>query len=201
MEGYFMMAWFAVSLAIWVCAFTETSELFERIWHPATYLMLPISGFAFMVSWLPLKYQGLALKLPMVNGCEMIRDGFFGNVIRCRYSVPYLSCWCLGLSLMGLIMLKRVARDGGARMIRLENVSKSYAVQGGRRTVLDKINLVVKPGEKIGVLGRNGSGKSTDGPSHQRSGESHQRQDHPLDERLLAAGIFRRLPGQPQRPG
>jgi ABC-type polysaccharide/polyol phosphate export permease len=110
-EGYLMNAWFAFSLAIWVCAFTETSELFERLWHPVTYLMLPISGFPIMVSWLPLKYQSLALKMPMVNGCEMLRDGFFGNMVRCQYSVPYLSCWCLGLMLVGLVMLKGVARN------------------------------------------------------------------------------------------
>jgi ABC-type polysaccharide/polyol phosphate export permease len=110
MEGYLMMAWFAAALAIWVCAFTEMSEVFERIWHPVTYLMLPISGFAYMVDWLPLKYQGLAMKMPMVNGCEMIRDGFFGNVVRCHYSVAYFACWCLGLMLVGMTMLKIFAR-------------------------------------------------------------------------------------------
>ena len=46
-------------------------------------------------------------------------------------------------------------------MIRLDQVTKSYEMQGGRRTVLDRINLVIKPGEKVGILGRNGSGKST----------------------------------------
>lgn len=38
---------------------------------------------------------------------------------------------------------------------------KSYPIQGGRRNVLDGINLTVKMGEKIGILGRNGAGKST----------------------------------------
>jgi capsular polysaccharide transport system ATP-binding protein len=46
-------------------------------------------------------------------------------------------------------------------MIRLEDVSKCYPIHNGEAVVLNRINLVIKPGEKIGILGRNGSGKST----------------------------------------
>ncbi len=46
-------------------------------------------------------------------------------------------------------------------MIILEDVVKSYPVKGGRRNVLDGINLKIEYGEKIGILGRNGAGKST----------------------------------------
>lgn len=46
-------------------------------------------------------------------------------------------------------------------MIRLANVTKTYATRLGPRTVLDGINLNISKGEKIGILGRNGAGKST----------------------------------------
>lgn len=46
-------------------------------------------------------------------------------------------------------------------MISLENVTKIYSTRKGSRVVLDKINLIIRPGEKIGILGRNGAGKST----------------------------------------
>lgn len=46
-------------------------------------------------------------------------------------------------------------------MIVLKNIVKSYPIKGGRRNVLDDVNLTVKMGEKIGILGRNGAGKST----------------------------------------
>jgi capsular polysaccharide transport system ATP-binding protein len=46
-------------------------------------------------------------------------------------------------------------------MIELANLSKIYHTRQGRRTVLDGINLRVVKGEKIGILGRNGAGKST----------------------------------------
>jgi capsular polysaccharide transport system ATP-binding protein len=46
-------------------------------------------------------------------------------------------------------------------MINIENVNKSYPVRHGLVPVLSDVNLTVYPGEKIGILGRNGAGKST----------------------------------------
>ena len=43
----------------------------------------------------------------------------------------------------------------------LRNITKKYKVHGGRRTVLNGLNLTVNRGERIGILGRNGAGKST----------------------------------------
>jgi capsular polysaccharide transport system ATP-binding protein len=43
----------------------------------------------------------------------------------------------------------------------LSNITKVYETRAGHRKVLDGLNLVVKEGEKIGILGRNGAGKST----------------------------------------
>ena len=42
--------------------------------------------------------------------------------------------------------------------IRFERVSFSY---GGKRDVIDDLSLVIRPGEKIGLVGRSGAGKST----------------------------------------
>lgn len=46
-------------------------------------------------------------------------------------------------------------------MIVLENVVKRYPTRQGESTILDGVNLTVQKGQKIGILGRNGSGKST----------------------------------------
>lgn len=46
-------------------------------------------------------------------------------------------------------------------MIHIEHVTKRYATRHGDVTVLDDVNLTVHPGEKVGILGRNGAGKST----------------------------------------
>ena len=46
-------------------------------------------------------------------------------------------------------------------MIRIENVSKSYHTRFGHRKVLDGVNLELRRGRNVGILGRNGAGKST----------------------------------------
>jgi capsular polysaccharide transport system ATP-binding protein len=46
-------------------------------------------------------------------------------------------------------------------MIRIENVSKAYPTRFGHRKVLDSVSLELKRGRNVGILGRNGAGKST----------------------------------------
>jgi capsular polysaccharide transport system ATP-binding protein len=46
-------------------------------------------------------------------------------------------------------------------MIQLTGVCKDYPTKAGPRRVLNNINLTIRPGEHIGILGQNGAGKST----------------------------------------
>lgn len=46
-------------------------------------------------------------------------------------------------------------------MIRLIDVAKFYDTRHGRVRIFDRVNLEIAPGEKVGILGRNGAGKST----------------------------------------
>ena len=47
------------------------------------------------------------------------------------------------------------------RMIICKGVSKAYQHGSNRKQVLNNVNLVINPGERIALLGRNGAGKST----------------------------------------
>ncbi len=46
-------------------------------------------------------------------------------------------------------------------MIRFENVSKTYVLSGRRKTIARNITLTIPTGACVGLLGRNGAGKST----------------------------------------
>ncbi len=46
-------------------------------------------------------------------------------------------------------------------MIEVEDVVKEYRTRSGPVRVLDRVNLTVRPGQQLGILGRNGAGKST----------------------------------------
>ena len=113
--GWLMLAWFGAALAIVVGAATAYSELIDRIWHPTAYLLFPLSGAAFMVDWLPPALQQTVLLLPMVHGVEMVREGYFGNVVRTHYDVAYMASVNLVLTLVGLFILRDAANRVEAR--------------------------------------------------------------------------------------
>ncbi|PNQ74402.1 sugar ABC transporter permease [Erythrobacter sp. SAORIC-644] len=110
-QGWLLLAWFGASLAMLLGALAEKSELVERLWHPASYIMFPLSGAAFMVDALPPAAQHYALYVPMVNGVEIVRDGYFGDQIRTHYDLPYLLGVCLALSVMALAQVTIVNRE------------------------------------------------------------------------------------------
>jgi capsular polysaccharide transport system permease protein len=108
--GWVMLAWFGGSLALLIGAGTAFSEIVERLWHPAAYLLFPLSGAAFMVEWLPTSMQKVVLLLPMVHGTEILREGYFGDVVRTHYDLGYMAECCLVMSLGGLYLVRHMSR-------------------------------------------------------------------------------------------
>jgi ABC-2 type transport system permease protein/capsular polysaccharide transport system permease protein len=109
--GWLTIAWFGVALAIFLGALSEKTELVEKIWHPVSYLAFPLSGAAFMVDSLPAFVQKLVLYIPMVNGVEIVREGYFGNAVKAHYDLPYLLTCCAVLTFAALAQVSQVARN------------------------------------------------------------------------------------------
>ena len=109
--GWLMLAWFGVALGLLLGTLSIRYELVERLWHPISYLTLPLSGAAYIVDALPPDIQPLALWLPMVNGIELMREGYFGSYARAHYDIPYMAACSLIMTLVALLQLRLTARS------------------------------------------------------------------------------------------
>ena len=109
-SAWIMLAWFGAALALVIGAWSEKTEIIDKVWGPVSYLMFPLSGAAFLVDALPPNAQAMILLLPMVHGVEMLREGYFGSLVRAHYDIEYLLYWCAGLSLIGLAQLRIISR-------------------------------------------------------------------------------------------
>ena len=108
--AWFMLAWFGFSLAVLIGALSEQYEVIDKLWHPASYLLFPLSGAAFMVDALPPLAQEAVLYLPMVHGVELLREGYFGSNFKAHYDIAYMALACTGLTLMGLAKTRQISR-------------------------------------------------------------------------------------------
>ena len=108
--GWFMIAWFGMALAMFLGALSEEYDLVEKLWHPFAYLLFPLSGAAFLVDALPPGFQKVVLFLPMVHGCEYVREGFFGSRIVAHYNMSYMFTVCAVLSVFALSQIRKISR-------------------------------------------------------------------------------------------
>ena len=109
-SGWALLAWFGVALALFLGVLGERSEMVEKLWHPAAYLLFPLSGAAFLIEFFPPEIQKFLLFLPMVHGVEMIRDGYFGSHFTAHYSVSYMVTFNAILSVLGLAELRTLGK-------------------------------------------------------------------------------------------
>lgn len=110
--AWLLLIWFAVGFALIVGALSERSNTFERMWHVIAYILFPLSGAVYMANWLPDQAREVVLVLPMVHGVEMLRHGWFGDVVNTHESLSYLVFANLVVSLLGFSF----ARDLGRRV-------------------------------------------------------------------------------------
>lgn len=108
--GWLILIWVGASLAMVIGPLSELNDMVDKIWHPLSYVLLPLSGAAYMVDWLPLAAQKIVLLIPMVHGLEILRNGYFGSTVRPHYDLAYVTIVCLSLTFIGLLLERWVSR-------------------------------------------------------------------------------------------
>ncbi len=108
--GWFQICWFVIGAGLIGAYLGVLSEVVDRIWHVAMYLSLPFTGAFFMTSWLPPAVQEVVLWSPLVNGVEMLRQGYFGPGIDARYSIEYLLKANTITLFVGLLLTRLIKR-------------------------------------------------------------------------------------------
>jgi capsular polysaccharide transport system permease protein len=110
LAGLVLMLWFSFALSLLVCSACHASRLAERLLHPVTYLLMPLSGAFFMLKWIPQPYRGWLAWFPMAQIFELIRHGQFASADDRYVNLPYVMGWCLLLTYFGLLAIRITRR-------------------------------------------------------------------------------------------
>jgi capsular polysaccharide transport system permease protein len=99
---------FANGLGLLAAAASAVSTIAERLIQPLVYLSLPFSGALMALHQIDPAFRALLLWNPQANLHEMIRHGFFGDVLPSYFSIGYVCFWVCLLNLLGLAALRAV---------------------------------------------------------------------------------------------
>lgn len=109
--GWVLLAWFGIGLGMTVGGLSEKVDIIGKLWPPFSYLLFPLSGVAFIADALPPNLREIVLWLPQLNALEIVREGWFGSLMKAHYDLAYL-CMCnLGLTFCGLSLVRQVGLD------------------------------------------------------------------------------------------
>ena len=110
LAGVGYVFWFSFGISMIIVGGTYENRLLERMTHPFSYFMIPLSGAFIRVAWIPEPYRHYFLFNPFPQIFELIRYGVFENATLEFVNFTYITGFCLVLTLLGLIALKAVRR-------------------------------------------------------------------------------------------
>ena len=103
--GIFYVFWIAFAIGLCITGGSYDRPLFERLVHPATYFMMPISGAFYRVTWLPEPYKSWVQWVPLPHMFETVRYGVFSTADLEYVDFNYVTGWCMALTLLGLSLV------------------------------------------------------------------------------------------------
>ena len=104
--GYMFALCFGLSMII--AGGTHDRPFLERMVHPFSYFMIPLSGAFYMMSWIPEKYRYYLMFNPLPQVFELIRYGVFPSTNLDYVNFIYLSAFCAILIFLGLLTIRAV---------------------------------------------------------------------------------------------
>ena len=105
--GWALLAWLGFGLALTVGGLSEKSEVVGKLWPPFSFILFPLSGFAFIADALPQGLREIVLWLPMLNALEFLREGWFGSLFRAHYDIPYVMICNIVFTFVGLSLARQ----------------------------------------------------------------------------------------------
>jgi len=109
-EGIALLLWFSFALSLLVCAGCEMSSTVSRLIHPAVYILMPLSGAFYLLTWVPDPYRTWMTWVPIVHMFELIREGQFQCYDSPYIDLHYATGWCMVLTLVGFSALSAIRR-------------------------------------------------------------------------------------------
>jgi capsular polysaccharide transport system permease protein len=100
--------WFSLALSMIIVGGTHDRTFWERMVHPFTYFMIPLSGAFYMVAWIPAKYRYYLLFNPFPHMFEIVRYGVFPSANLEYVNFEYITAACAILTLIGLFAMRTV---------------------------------------------------------------------------------------------
>lgn len=107
--GGVLLVWFTVAFSFVMGSLCELSDLINRLWSMLSFVLFPLSGVMFFVHWLPEIAREYILYVPMVHFTEMIRHGYYGDIIPTYESISYMIYCNMILSFAGLALVRHLA--------------------------------------------------------------------------------------------
>jgi len=85
---------------------TYEKSTLERLVHPFTYFMIPLSGAFYQVEWVPEPYRTYLLYIPFPHMFELVRYGMFDAATLRYVNFTYMTGSVLVLNFLGLVALR-----------------------------------------------------------------------------------------------
>jgi capsular polysaccharide transport system permease protein len=107
LAAWFLLCFFAFSVALIVSALCELWEPAEKFIQPLMYITIPLTGAFFMLSWIPSDYHDALLLSPMINTVEMFRAALIGPSTQTYYHPDYVILVSLFLTAFAFLLMRK----------------------------------------------------------------------------------------------